>query len=159
MCKSKVFAPFVSAQFCELHASFCSISFLHNTTQEHCTVRYKCTYTSSHTELQHYSAASQVRLQRNQCSEAKHFITVGRVVIFYFAVCLGCHLGQLLWLWLMWVNHGYWGRHRLMQKLMWSAWRREKKSVATSGNLILFCFEIDSQEVLVMIKIASWNCF
>lgn len=65
-----------------------------------------------------YSAAGQVRLQRNQCSEAEHFTAVDSAVIFHCPVCLGCHLGQLFWLWLMWVNHGYWGRHKVVYKLM-----------------------------------------
>lgn len=118
ICKSKVLVLFLTADFCELHAPFCSISFLHNP-EQHCRVMY----TESCTELWHYSRAGQVRLQRNQCSEAEHFIAVGSVVIFY---SLGCHLGQLFWHWLMWVNHGYWGRDRVVYKLLPSAWRRKK---------------------------------
>lgn len=97
-------------------------------------------------ELQHYSAAGQVRLQRNQCSEAKHFIAVGIVVIFY---CLGCHLGQLFWHRLMWVNHGYWGRDRVCINYCHQL-GEGKKSIGTSDHFI-FSLEMDWQEVLVMI--------
>lgn len=122
-------------------------------------------YPESCTELQHYSAAGQVRLQRNQCSEAKHLIAAGSVVIFY---CLGCHLGQLFWHWLMWVNHGYWGRDKVVHKLLPSAWRRKKNQQKIL--IVLFCFVLFGnglargfgndlkcilEMLLIMIKIAA----
>lgn len=41
ICKSKVLVPFLAADFADLHASYCSISFLRNNPQEHCMVAYK----------------------------------------------------------------------------------------------------------------------
>lgn len=94
-------------------------------------------------------ADGQVRLQRNQCSEAKHFVSVGSAVTFYCPFCLGCHLGQLSGsssCGLITVT----GADTALCTNNYSQLGEGKKSIVTPYNFI-FVFEMDLQVVLVMI--------